>query len=424
MNYLLVLLAANFWQQLGKMEWVYFGVGIATVVALVVTIVFAVLNRKKLQNTDGKAVDKKKTVEASKAADEKPAAAVAQPVYEVVEPFVEPQPATEAKPQQPQPQPVMVVVEQPVQQPVTQSHIPDEIKKLPHKEVLHRGLMEISYDKSQTAKLMQADELVKDYYDLVKNELLSYKGVKCRLSWKHESFTKGRVLLAKLKVRGKHLRLLLPLDPNDYVDTKYKVKDLSVKKNHADTPCGYSIKNNRRCLYANDLIATVMQNNGIEKGEPKEFVKYSKDFPYDTTENLIYRKLIKLTYTREVTGGDMDETHLYIPVQSVAAEDVQRLMSDKEAQESVVESARIADRTKTGIINVDVLSKTFDAGEKVTLAEIKKRVPGFSKKVTYVKVLARGVIDKPLTVEADDYSIDAVKMILLMGGKVIRTRKN
>ena len=33
-----------------------------------------------------------------------------------------------------------------------------------------------------------------------------------------------------------------------------------------------------------------------------------------------------------------------------------------------------------------------------------------------LKVLARGILTKPLTVEAEDFSIDAVKMILVTGG--------
>ena len=43
-----------------------------------------------------------------------------------------------------------------------------------------------------------------------------------------------------------------------------------------------------------------------------------------------------------------------------------------------------------------------------------------SKKTTSVKILARGKLDKPLTVIADVYSIQAVKMILLTGGRVIK----
>jgi ribosomal protein L15 len=39
-----------------------------------------------------------------------------------------------------------------------------------------------------------------------------------------------------------------------------------------------------------------------------------------------------------------------------------------------------------------------------------------------VKVLARGVIDKPLTVLANSFSICAVKMIALTGGEAKRVR--
>ena len=85
--------------------------------------------------------------------------------------------------------------------------------------------------------------------------------------------------------------------------------------------------------------------------------------------------------------------------------------------------SRVMDKTKKGIINVDTLSRNFAAGETVTLEAIKQRVFGFDQKVTYVKVLARGVLDKALTIEADDYSCDAVSKISLAGGTVLRTKK-
>lgn len=389
MKFLSALLGESFFASMGTTEWVYFAVGVAVAIALVVTVVFAIKARKKEQHKDERVIE---------------------PTAETVEQVAEETPATQESASVEE---KVTVEKQPVVAATDEPH---------DQEVITRGKVQIRYDKSQTAKLMQSDDVVKGYYDVIKNELLSYKGVKCRLSWKHETFRKGRACVAKLKVRGKHLRLLLPLNPADYVDTKYKVKDLSSKKNHADTPCGYSIKNDRRSVYAKDLIATVMQANGAEKAE-KEFVKYSVDFPYDTTENLIYRKLIKLIYSRAVEGAADGEPAHYETVQAITAEEVKQLMTDKEAEESVEESSRVADKTKTGIVNVDVLSKTFNAGEKVTLTEIKKRVTGFNKNTTYVKVLARGVIDKPLIVEADDYSLDAVKMILLTGGTVIRTRK-
>ncbi|MDE5654929.1 MAG: uL15 family ribosomal protein, partial [Clostridia bacterium] len=79
----------------------------------------------------------------------------------------------------------------------------------------------------------------------------------------------------------------------------------------------------------------------------------------------------------------------------------------------------ITDKTKTGIINIDTLSQYFADGETVTLEEIKKRINGFGN-TTYIKVLARGTLDKRLIVEADDFSLQAVKMIVLIGGKAIK----
>ena len=72
-----------------------------------------------------------------------------------------------------------------------------------------------------------------------------------------------------------------------------------------------------------------------------------------------------------------------------------------------------------GHINIDTLAAHFEPYAHVTLdaMKAKKLVPA---RVARVKVLARGVLDKPLFVEAQDFSLDAVKMILLVGGRVKR----
>ena len=41
-----------------------------------------------------------------------------------------------------------------------------------------------------------------------------------------------------------------------------------------------------------------------------------------------------------------------------------------------------------------------------------------SKNIGHVKVLARGSLDKKLNIELQDYSLQAVKMIALLGGQV------
>ena len=111
----------------------------------------------------------------------------------------------------------------------------------------------------------------------------------------------------------------------------------------------------------------------------------------------------------------------HIEVSATAAREA---MEDEVAIASVTESGEVSDKSKPVVVNVDTLSKYFRNGDRVTLKEMKESIPFVPNRATYVKVLARGRINKSLEVEADDFSLDAVKMIVLAGGKVIRKRTN
>ena len=107
----------------------------------------------------------------------------------------------------------------------------------------------------------------------------------------------------------------------------------------------------------------------------------------------------------------------------VSVAEAAEMMADEEAEAQMERSGRIADKTRTAIVNIDTLSDYFEDGEYVDIDAMKARIPFFDKRATYVKVLARGILTKTLEVEADVYSMEAAKMILLLGGKVIVTIK-
>ena len=75
--------------------------------------------------------------------------------------------------------------------------------------------------------------------------------------------------------------------------------------------------------------------------------------------------------------------------------------------------------SERSVINVDTLSEYFYPGERVDINSLKRRglVP---RSVSYIKVLARGRVDKPLSVYANEFTPAAVKMIVLSGGEAIR----
>ena len=94
----------------------------------------------------------------------------------------------------------------------------------------------------------------------------------------------------------------------------------------------------------------------------------------------------------------------------------------KKTETVAVTNARNVGRVQRAIVNIDTLSQNFEKGDLITLEILKEKKLVPSRAGT-LKILARGMLDKPLAVEADDYSIDAVKMILLTGGKPIKIDK-
>lgn len=70
------------------------------------------------------------------------------------------------------------------------------------------------------------------------------------------------------------------------------------------------------------------------------------------------------------------------------------------------------------IINIGQLDRAFAAHETVTLAAMKEKglLP---RRAGRVKILADGLVTKPLTVKAEAFSVQAVKMVELTGGTVI-----
>ncbi|CDD21939.1 50S ribosomal protein L15 [Firmicutes bacterium CAG:313] len=110
--------------------------------------------------------------------------------------------------------------------------------------------------------------------------------------------------------------------------------------------------------------------------------------------------------------------------EQVSAIEVKDIVSD-EVTKHLIEKEEDAEKiygNKKAIINLDVISRSFEANDVVTVNTLKEKHL-IAKNVYFVKVLARGVIDKPLVIKAQDFSIDAAKMIQLTGGKVVMLTK-
>ncbi|HBF86719.1 MAG TPA: hypothetical protein DDW54_03470 [Clostridiales bacterium] len=245
--------------------------------------------------------------------------------------------------------------------------------------------------------------------------LLSYEKAKSRVSWAYESVNAGKAPVVKFGIRGKTLCVYFPLN-GETLDEKYKVETVESAK-YAAVPCMYRIKNERRLRYAKELIGTVCSSVGLTKGETKGEDYYT---PYENTDALIAKNLIKeltVSATDAQIGRAKQEGRIRV-VDSVSVSEVNSLISNEVAAAAIEESREHA-TGKKGIVNVDTLSVNFNSGDTVTVQSLKEKKL-IAPSVGQVKLLARGNPDKVLHVELQDYSMDAVKMILATGGSVKR----
>ena len=155
------------------------------------------------------------------------------------------------------------------------------------------NVVKITCARSFTANLIQSNPQIKEYYNEIKNYILSFKGVKARTSWRMETYKKGRIQLFKMKIRGKTICLYCALNPNDYDSSKY-FQEVSDAKVFANVPMMVRIKSDRGLKRAKTLVDDVMTKFFIVPDKKAEKFDYVEEYPYDTTKSLVERGLIKI----------------------------------------------------------------------------------------------------------------------------------
>ena len=158
--------------------------------------------------------------------------------------------------------------------------------------------LELHCSRSATANIIQADEQVKTWYSELKNHIMSFKGVKSKLSWKFETFSRGRDQIAKLKIRGKAILLYLALSEEQIDKDRYSY-EYNATKLFADVPIMVKIKNGLGLRRAKELVDLVMSSLEIETNPKAKTVNYLEVYPYEENEPLIERGLIKLLQNDE-----------------------------------------------------------------------------------------------------------------------------
>ena len=251
-------------------------------------------------------------------------------------------------------------------------------------------------------RLRYGSDVNKTIYEELVNHLLTYKNVSRSLTNRADNFKHKGALVAKITLTGKTIKLFLPLDPEQYEYDKYH-QLITEKKGYEEVPFTLKVKSNRGLKYAKELIDETMVQKQVDKKKKTE----RKSFK----ELILLQKgslLIKAKKTDKLRSR-------------VDSQDANAQLTDAEALELIrVKNVPYVDEVKkTAFVGLDKIQDLYNDCDMVNIKTLRKR--GLVKEEhNRVKIIGGGTLTKSLKVYADEYSLTAVKMIVLLGGKVVK----
>ncbi len=254
-------------------------------------------------------------------------------------------------------------------------------------------------------RLKQSSDKNREWYAAVKNLFCSQKGVTYRVYKRVEKIRYQGQVIAVIGIAKRSIKLWLALKPYEYDARRYHHKDVSDKPRFVDVPMYVRVSSDRALTRAQELILALFQELNMEARK-----RYNDRSIQELIFTLKHNKLL----TNKQNKG------LLCEVMHVHDCDV---LSD-ELAEKCIESKNVEniDESYIETLKLDDIDAKFQDGNRVTLEKLKK-VGLVSEECTGYTVTAGHRLTKPLIIVANDFTLPAVKMITLTGGRVIKLNK-
>lgn len=248
-------------------------------------------------------------------------------------------------------------------------------------------------------KLKLSDDKIKSYYSAVRNRFRIY-GARAYTKGKRENYQNGAELFGRFVFKNKSLLLCLPLpidDPRFPVD-KFPRTDLSGIPAFRELPFGFKVGSKKSVPLALKLVDAVAEDKRAAKKNiaPVDYVAaFADDATF--TERLGYGHLV----SQKATVADA------------------RAIDDRWA-DIVVENKQGAKGSSPYVVTVGELSRLFSSGDRVTIDALHRK--GIALDCDRLKIIEDKLLTKKLFAEAESFSADAVKMLVLAGGGAVRLK--
>ena len=171
-------------------------------------------------------------------------------------------------------------------------------------------------------KLHQTTNTIKLLYSKLKNELLSYKGVRADMTVKNENFKVQKRIIARMNVVGDCVRLYLALDPAEYSTKKYKHKDAFDQPGYEGTLLMMKVAQEKERLLAVNLIEELVKKFSLERNKRYAYVPFAEKYPY------IKNGVFKGDEDKPRVAHEGDE---YVPIYGELTEHLRSQMGVKDA---------------------------------------------------------------------------------------------
>ena len=251
-------------------------------------------------------------------------------------------------------------------------------------------------------RLKQSSDKNREWYAAIKNLFCSQKGVTYRVCKRIEKIRYQGNVIAVIGIAKRSIKLWLALKPYEYDARRYHHKDVSDKPRFVDVPLYVRVGSDRALIRAQELILALFQEQAMEARK-----RYNDRDIQELIFTLKYNKLLTKKGYKQLL------------CETIHVHDCDVLTNEMAEKCIEIKNVDYIDDSVIEMVKLDDIDAKFQDGNRVTLDRLRK-VGLVSEECTGYTVTAGQRLTKPLIIVANDFTMEAVKMIALTGGRVIK----
>lgn len=251
-------------------------------------------------------------------------------------------------------------------------------------------------------RLKMALDRVKKYYSDLRNYLTRYPSLILHTNKSGDVYLQKNKVILRVTVFSRALKVYLGLNPK-HVDAKYHTQNMSDKKKYGDIPVMIRVSSDRSYKYLIELVETLAKKYKLKDMEKQTEIDYVPDLMSSSQEILSLLGYSDLIQTKT----------------NIMASDALPNTVAKNCQVLVTNPVKVSGEKIIHEITVGELSSAFGSRYEIDL-NLLKEIGIASEDANYLKVTAKGVCRNSLKICANDYDLQALKMIIITGGNVVK----